>query len=503
MKSDFSTSLNSLNLSGTPLLTGVPGEATSVYVGDLSSKTNENRLMLRFSPRATVVSVRLVRDKNTGESFRYAYVNFQSKADALKMIDEFNFTELDGNVIRMMLKEEEHAPNQRANMFVKGLPPSMTARTLYEVVKSYGQVQSIKIPVVEKGSAKLQLNYAFVQFANEESAQVAIEGLSRMNVFGKELQVSLFRPRHEREKTRGVSNRTFMLKFVPKTYTKTELLELLRLGEAHGLSVESVNLLPPKEGREMTVCLIRLEKVEDSDALTHRVQDANAKLAVNGDKESFRFVLEPVKDKVTLIKEKKEHAHKVWTECRERNIFLKNLPKDWDKQKLNDLCTPFGFVESVFLPMVNESTNRGFGFCCFATVESAQKAIRELDGRELSTREIEVCLAKNKREHLRELREKSVMRPFVVNNRGGFQRFVQRRFAPYGRNRKPKSKEETFAEVEQRVAALLGEEKDEHVERVVSVLMKMNNEETVERLMNNQKEFEHVVAEIEQSILDN
>lgn len=86
---------------------------------------------------------------------------------------------------------------------------------------------------------------------------------------------------------------------------------------------------------------------------------------------------------------------------RKGRIFLKNLVFDTNEKMLRKLCTKFGEICDVNIP-VDPSTNRprGFAFVEFTNKNSALKAITDLDKSKWKGREIEVGLSVDKRRYL-------------------------------------------------------------------------------------------------------
>ncbi|XP_006890018.1 PREDICTED: polyadenylate-binding protein 1-A-like [Elephantulus edwardii] len=98
------------------------------------------------------------------------------------------------------------------------------------------------------------------------------------------------------------------------------------------------------------------------------------------------------------------------------NIFIKNLDKSIDNKALYDTFSAFGNILYVFgkfgpvlsvKVMTDESgKSKGFGFVNFEKHEDAQKAIDEMNGKELNGKKIYVSRAKRKVERQMELKRK-------------------------------------------------------------------------------------------------
>jgi RNA recognition motif-containing protein len=68
---------------------------TKLYVGNLSYSTSEDEIRALFERAGTVQSVTLIRDRETGRSKGFAFVEMTSQEDAQKAIGLFNGTRLD------------------------------------------------------------------------------------------------------------------------------------------------------------------------------------------------------------------------------------------------------------------------------------------------------------------------------------------------------------------------------------------------------------------------
>ncbi len=65
-----------------------------LYVGNLSYATTEEELRALFSQAGTVASVALIKDRDTGQSKGFAFVEMATQAEAQKAISQFNAREL-------------------------------------------------------------------------------------------------------------------------------------------------------------------------------------------------------------------------------------------------------------------------------------------------------------------------------------------------------------------------------------------------------------------------
>ncbi len=61
-----------------------------LYVGNLSYSTSEEDLRTLFAQAGTVASVALIKDRDTGQSKGFAFVEMSTQAEAQKAISQFN-----------------------------------------------------------------------------------------------------------------------------------------------------------------------------------------------------------------------------------------------------------------------------------------------------------------------------------------------------------------------------------------------------------------------------
>lgn len=80
-------------------------------------------------------------------------------------------------------------------------------------------------------------------------------------------------------------------------------------------------------------------------------------------------------------------------------LYVGRLPYAWGDEDLSKLFADYGEVQSANIIIDREyNRSKGFGFVELADEEAGQKAIKELDGKEVDGREIVVNEARPKKD---------------------------------------------------------------------------------------------------------
>lgn len=73
--------------------------AKSLYVGGLTYGTTDETVRGLFAAVGDVSSVRLIMDRETGQSKGFAFVEMTNDAEALQAVQQFNGYQLDGRTL--------------------------------------------------------------------------------------------------------------------------------------------------------------------------------------------------------------------------------------------------------------------------------------------------------------------------------------------------------------------------------------------------------------------
>ena len=77
-----------------------------LYVGNISYQTDESGLEQAFSEFGTVKSVRIVKDRETGRSKGFGFVEMENESDAQRCIENLDGKEVVGRSIRVNIAKE-------------------------------------------------------------------------------------------------------------------------------------------------------------------------------------------------------------------------------------------------------------------------------------------------------------------------------------------------------------------------------------------------------------
>ena len=73
----------------------------NIYVGNLSYEATEEDLRLAFEPFGQVESATIIKDKHSGQSKGFGFVEMTSKAEGQSAIDGLNGNELKGKALNV------------------------------------------------------------------------------------------------------------------------------------------------------------------------------------------------------------------------------------------------------------------------------------------------------------------------------------------------------------------------------------------------------------------
>jgi RNA recognition motif-containing protein len=86
-----------------------------LYVGNLSYDTTEDGLRTKFADAGTVVSVEVIKDRDTGRTKGFAFITMNNQAEAENAIKMFNGKLLDNREIKVNIARPREESPRRFN----------------------------------------------------------------------------------------------------------------------------------------------------------------------------------------------------------------------------------------------------------------------------------------------------------------------------------------------------------------------------------------------------
>jgi len=160
---------------------------TNLIVNYLPQTMTQEEIRSLFSSIGEVESCKLIRDKVTGQSLGYGFVNYHRTEDASKAIQTLNGLRLQNKTIKVSYARPSSEAIKGANLYVSGLPKHMAQPDLERLFSSCGNIITSRIlcdnitggPSKADGSVPgLSKGVGFIRFDQRIEAERAITKLN-------------------------------------------------------------------------------------------------------------------------------------------------------------------------------------------------------------------------------------------------------------------------------------------------------------------------------------
>uniref|UniRef100_A0A8C1T1C5 ELAV-like protein n=1 Tax=Cyprinus carpio TaxID=7962 RepID=A0A8C1T1C5_CYPCA len=155
---------------------GTEDSKTNLIVNYLPQNMTQEELKSLFGSIGEIESCKLVRDKITGQSLGYGFVNYVEPKDADKAINTLNGLRLQTKTIKVSFARPSSASIRDANLYVSGLPKTMTQKELEQLFSQYGRIITSRILVDQVTG--VSRGVGFIRFDRRVEAEEAIKGLN-------------------------------------------------------------------------------------------------------------------------------------------------------------------------------------------------------------------------------------------------------------------------------------------------------------------------------------
>lgn len=347
---------------------------TNLIVNYLPQNMTQEEIRSLFSSIGELESCKLIRDKVTGESGQslgYGFVNYVRQDDAERAINQLNGLRLQNKTIKVSYARPSSEAIKGANLYVSGLPKSMTQQDLESMFRAYGSIITSRI--LCDNITGLSKGVGFIRFDQRIEAERAIQKLNGTIPDGAQEPITV----------KFANNPSNNNKAVPPLAAYLSPLTRRYGGPIHHPAgrFRYIPLSP------LTRHSLVFPQVKTIDSLpeepSNLAQDMKSKLVYSpgsGDNLLGNSLLPG-----------SALNGSGW--C----IFVYNLAPETEENILWQLFGPFGAVQNVkVIRDLQTNKCKGFGFVTMTNYDEAVVAIQSLNGYTLGNRVLQVSFKTNK-----------------------------------------------------------------------------------------------------------
>ncbi|XP_028757148.1 polyadenylate-binding protein RBP47B' [Neltuma alba] len=176
-------------------------EVRTLWIGDLQYWVDENYLSHCFAHTGEVVSIKIIRNKITGQPEGYGFVEFVSHAAAERILQTYNGTQMPGTEQTFRLNWASFGIGERRpdagpehSIFVGDLAPDVTDYLLQETFRAhYPSVRGAKV-VTDPNTGRSK-GYGFVKFSDETERNRAMSEMNGVYCSSRPMRISAATPK--------------------------------------------------------------------------------------------------------------------------------------------------------------------------------------------------------------------------------------------------------------------------------------------------------------------
>ncbi|KAM9856231.1 polyadenylate-binding protein 1-like [Aulostomus maculatus] len=269
-----------------------------------------------------------------------------------------------------------------ASLYVGDLHPDVTEAMLYQKFSPAGPIMSIRVcrDIITRRS----LGYAYINFQQPADAECALDTMNYDVIKGRPIRI-MWSQRDPGLRKSGVGN--IFIKNMDESIDNKALYDTF---SAFG-NILSCKVVCDEKGSKG----YGFVHFETQEAANRAIETMNGMLL--NDRKVF----------VGHFKSRKDRESEFGTKALKfTNVYIKNFGEDYTDDKLKELFSAFGKTLSVRVMKDERGRSRGFGFVNYANHEDAQKAVDEMNGKEINGKLIYVGRAQKRLERQGELKRK-------------------------------------------------------------------------------------------------
>lgn len=264
-----------------------------------------------------------------------------------------------------------------ASLYVGDINTDVSEALLFEMFNPVGPVASIR--VCRDAVTRRSLGYAYVNYHNVTDAERALDTLNYTQIKNRSVRI-MWSHRDPSVRKSGVGN--VFIKNLAQSIDHKSLYDTF----SYFGNILSCKVMTDDQGNSKGFGFVHYETKEAAEKAIEKL---------NG----------------MMLNEKQVYvAHfvprKAPGEAKFTNIYVKNIPDDYDDDKLTKLFSKCGEVANSIVMKDKEGKSKGFGFVNYKDTDAAKKSIEDLHESEIDGKMLYVSRAQKKSERDAELKKK-------------------------------------------------------------------------------------------------
>ncbi|CAD6192603.1 unnamed protein product [Caenorhabditis auriculariae] len=389
---------------------------TNLIINYLPQGMSQEEVRSLFASIGEIESCKLVRDKMTGQSLGYGFVNYVREEDALRAVSSFNGLRLQNKTIKVSYARPSNDNIKGSNLYVSGIPKSMTLNELEGIFRPFGQIITSRI--LSDNITGLSKGVGFVRFDKKDEADVAIKTLNGTIPVGCNEQITVkFANNPASNSTKNVLQELEAVQqaanLVPlSTLLGASPLRTSTIGPIHHTPIAKYRYSPmgtvptaptvPAADYFTTSALLQMSQLNALAGFTFPNGLSTVQTMPGADLTTASFLAQQQAAAASppntsaqaqlAAMSASAAAGLPATDTAGYCLFVYNLGADTEDSLLWQLFSPFGAVLSakVIRDFATQKC-KGYAFVCMASYPEAYSAMLALNGTQIGSRTLQIC----------------------------------------------------------------------------------------------------------------
>ncbi|KAF9669124.1 hypothetical protein SADUNF_Sadunf14G0075400 [Salix dunnii] len=156
-------------------LLALPPHGSEVFIGGLPKDVIENELRDLCEPIGEIFEIRLMKDKDSGESKGFAFVAFKSKEVARKATEELHSKDYKGKTLRCSISETKN------RLFIGNVPKNLMEDEFRKIIEEVGPGVEVIELIKDPQTPTRNRGFAFILYYNNACADYSRQKMLNAN----------------------------------------------------------------------------------------------------------------------------------------------------------------------------------------------------------------------------------------------------------------------------------------------------------------------------------